>query len=229
MCCGKYHTGQVLISSTILKKGFCMKRYILECLGAMFLVLIYAMTESPLAIGSMLAVLVYIGSNISGSHYNPAVSLAMRIRGKIKTKDMFYYMGSQILGGFLASLIYLVISDKPYFLVPASWVKPWMMFLIELLFTFFFCYVFLTVMTSKKFQRNSIYGLVIGFALMSIAFLGATFNPAVSIGPGIYKLFAGGFDLGHIPAHLLGALSGGLLAGFAYQFLNVDMPKTAKK
>lgn len=203
-----------------------MRRYILECFGAMFLVLIYALTESPLAIGMMLTVLVYVGSQISGSHYNPAVSLAMRIRGKIDTATMFCYMTAQIIGGFFAAILYLVIAKKAYYPTPASWVAPWRMCTIELLFTFFFCYVFLTVMTSKKFQRNSIYGLVIGFALLSIVFLGATFNPAVSIGPGLFDFFWGGSAFRHIPAHVLGAFAGGGLAGLAYKFLNVDMPKS---
>ena len=199
-----------------------MRRSIFEFFGTMFLVLAYSLTESPLAIGAMLMVLVYLGAQISGSHYNPAVTLAVWMRGKIKTRMMCCYMGSQVAGGLLAAIIYWFIAGKRYYPVPAAWVADWKMFTIELLFTFFFCYVFLTIMTSKKFNRNSIYGLVVGFALLSILFLGATFNPAVTVGPAVFDALFMGDAFRYIPAHLLGSLAGGGLAGFAYQFLNVD-------
>ena len=60
-----------------------MKKYIVEGIGTYFLVLIIGLTGNPIAIGIGLSILVYMGGHISGAHYNPAVSLAMIIRGEI--------------------------------------------------------------------------------------------------------------------------------------------------
>ena len=57
-----------------------MKNYLTEFIGTFFLVLTIGLTViaqspfAPLAIGSALMVMVYMGGHISGAHYNPAVS-----------------------------------------------------------------------------------------------------------------------------------------------------------
>ena len=63
-----------------------MKKYLTEFIGTFFLVLTIGLTVlplAPLAIGSALMVMVYMGGHISGAHYNPAVTLAVFMRGKI--------------------------------------------------------------------------------------------------------------------------------------------------
>ncbi len=197
-----------------------MKKYIFECIGTMFLVLSYGFTENPIAIGSMLAVLIYLGRDISGGYYNPAVSLAMFIRGKIKLKELGNYVSFQLLGGFLAAIVYWLIAPKRYFPAPASWVGYWQIFLVEVIFTFFFCFVFLVIMTSRRFKDNSLYGIIIGISLITIMFLGATFNPAVSIGPSIFDLFFLGSAIKHMPAYVLGSLTGAVAAAYGYKQYN---------
>jgi len=51
---------------------------------------------APLAIGSVLIVMVYAGGHISGAHYNPAVTLAVWMRGKCRAQDVIPYMIAQI-------------------------------------------------------------------------------------------------------------------------------------
>jgi aquaporin Z len=200
-----------------------MKKYILELIGTMFLVLTYGFTESPLAIGAMFTVLIYLGMNISGSHYNPAISIAMWMRGKIKLNELWFYILFQTIGGFIAAALYWVIASKRYYPAPAEWVSYWKVFLIEFIFTFFVCFVFLFVMTSKKFKFANMSGLIIGFALMAVMFLGATFNPAVSIGPSLFDLFSGSFvAIKHVPEYILGSIGGGAFAGFLYQYIRFD-------
>ena len=75
-----------------------MKNYIIEFIGTFFLVLTIGMTGDPIAIGSMLMVMVYMGGHISGAHYNPAVSISMKIMGLLTTKELSGYIISQILG-----------------------------------------------------------------------------------------------------------------------------------
>ena len=80
-----------------------MKNYITEFIGTFFLVLTIGLTGDPLAIGVMLMVMVYMGGHISGAHYNPAVSIAMILRGLLTTKEAINYILSQLAGAFLAA------------------------------------------------------------------------------------------------------------------------------
>ena len=86
-----------------------MKKYSIEFFGTFFLLLISALTENPIAIGLGLASLIYIGAHISGAHYNPAVSIAMVIRGEISKTECLKYTIAQILGAIAGSFIYFLI------------------------------------------------------------------------------------------------------------------------
>ncbi len=80
-----------------------MPRYLTEFLGTFFLVLTVGLAGgSPLgaiAIGSVLMVMVYMGGALSGAHYNPAVTLAIFLRGKLPARDVLPYMAAQLAGG----------------------------------------------------------------------------------------------------------------------------------
>ncbi len=52
---------------------------------------------AAVAIGSSLMVMVYMGGHISGGHYNPAVSLAVLLRGKLAPQEFVAYVVSQVL------------------------------------------------------------------------------------------------------------------------------------
>src|SRR6187399_3216646 len=91
-----------------------MKKYITEFIGTFFLVLIIGLVggdTAPIAIGSVLMVMIYAGGHISGAHYNPAVTLAVLIRNRISTMDALIYMGSQVLGGVVAAMIVMYFRE----------------------------------------------------------------------------------------------------------------------
>ena len=95
-----------------------MSRYVTELVGTFFLVLTIGLTEmngtpmAPIAIGSVLMAMVYMGGHISGAHYNPAVSVAILIRGKMEARDLVPYMLAQISGAILASLaVWVILQD----------------------------------------------------------------------------------------------------------------------
>ena len=91
-----------------------MKNYITEFIGTFFLVLTIGLTGDPIAIGTMLMVMVYMGGHISGAHYNPAVSIAMIIRGLLSVKEAIKYILSQLSGAILAVLLVnWLSSSKP--------------------------------------------------------------------------------------------------------------------
>lgn len=204
-----------------------MKQYLMEFIGTMFLVLAVGFSSNPIAIGVMLMVMVYMGGHISGGHYNPAVTLAVWLRGKLESRLVAGYMFSQILGAFAAALIFYLVQDRTFSPAPAAGVDVWKSILLELLFTFALCSVVLAVATSDKLKGNYIYGLAIGFTVLTGAFsvgsiTGGAFNPAVAFGPQLMDTLVGGSGLSIFYIYFVGCFAGGALAAVVYKFLNED-------
>lgn len=104
-----------------------MRKYIAECVGTMFLVLLAcgsAVLAGPsigglgigLCFGLVLLCLVYCIGNISGCHVNPAVSFAMFLSGKMRLGEMCGYVVSQLVGAAIgAGFLYWFVSMTPGF------------------------------------------------------------------------------------------------------------------
>jgi aquaporin Z len=181
-------------------------------------------TLAPLAIGAVLMVLIYAGGHISGGHYNPAVTLAALVRGRIGPADALAYWVVQIVGGLLGMALARWVIHPPavhslglsgHLLVAA--------FVGELLFTFALCYVVLNVATSKDHPDNSFYGLAIGFTVLTGAIAvgaisGGVFNPAVAISGAAIGLFAWTTLWAYVVAQVIG----GIAAGLVFLALNPD-------
>ncbi len=207
-----------------------MRKYLMEFIGTMFLVLAVGFSANPIAIGVMFMVMVYMGGHISGGHYNPAVSLAVWIRGRLETKYVAGYMFSQVLGAFTAALIFYLVQERTFAPAPAVGVEVWKSILLELLFTFALCSVVLAVGTTDKLKGNYIYGLAIGFTVMTGAFsvggiTGGAFNPAVALGPQLMDTMEGGKGLSSFYIYFIGCFAGGALAAIIYKFLNQEDAK----
>jgi aquaporin Z len=170
-----------------------MNKYITELIGTFFLVLTIGGSViaggphvvPPLAIGSALMVMIFAGGHISGGHYNPAVTLAVFLRGRCTAGDVVPYMASQIIGAALAAWAVKFLTGGVQSPLLALATGPALV--AEFLFTFALAYVVLNVATSKATSGNSFYGLAIGMTVMSGAFAvgtisGGAFNPAVAVG-----------------------------------------------
>ncbi len=197
----------------------------MEFVGTMFLVLVIALTGNPFAIGITLMVMVYMGGHISGGHYNPAVTLAVWIRGKLKANKIFGYMSSQVLGAFAAAFIAYILIGRPFVPSPTIGVVMWKSILVEILFTFALCSVVLAVATSKKLEGNHIYGLAIGFTLAVGAFAGGgisggAYNPAVALGPMIFKSLIEAQSWNNLMIYLIGPFAGAILSSLAFRYFN---------
>ena len=59
---------------------------------------------APLAIGSVLMVMVFAGGHVSGGHFNPAVSTAVVVRGRMTSIEYGAYMATQVVAAVLAGL-----------------------------------------------------------------------------------------------------------------------------
>jgi aquaporin Z len=171
-----------------------------EFIGTFFLVLTVGAAAAgggrwaALAIGGALMVMVFAGGHVSGGHYNPAVSLAVLVRGKLTARECAGYVLAQAVAA----------TGK--------------MLLAEFLFTFALAYVVLHVATAGDTEGNSFYGLAIGFTLavgiLAVGSIsGGAFNPAVALGASVLGLFA----WGHIWIYLVAELAGGLGAALAFR------------
>ena len=180
-------------------------RYAVEAIGTFFLVFTVGAAvasgspSAPLAIGAVLMVMVYAGGHLSGGHYNPAVTLAVLVRGRIKLRDAAAYWLVQLGAGLLAALVVRDILDPVQLARHATMTLSGhavvAAFVAEMLFTFALCYVVLNVATSKSHPDNSFYGLAIGFTVVAGAFAvgtisGGAFNPAVTLGAAAMGMFA---------------------------------------
>lgn len=205
------------------------KALIVEFVGTFFLVLVIGLTVigpgagpfAPLAIGSVLMVMVYAGGHISGAHYNPAVTLAVWMRGKCETKDVLPYMLTQILAAVIAA--YVVKFFRGDAVVAAATPDVLKAMLNEVLFTFALAYVVLSTATSSKNAGNSYYGLAIGFTVFAGAYAGGAisggaYNPAVAFGITAMGLSA----WNDIWMFLLANFIGAALAATVYRVANPD-------
>ena len=207
-----------------------MRKYITEFIGTFFLVLTIGMVViggkgdfAPLAIGSILMVMIFAGGHISGGHYNPAVTLAVLLRGKISVADAVAYMVVQILGAGVASYVVMyLLNDK----IPdnaAEMVNTTKGLLAEFVGTFALAYVVLNVATAKGTTGNSFYGLAIGFTVLAMALAlggisGGAFNPAVALGISLMKLES----WSSIWVYLVGCFGGASLAALVFKICNPD-------
>lgn len=205
-----------------------MRNYLTEFIGTFFLCLTIGLTVlngtalAPLAIGASLMVMVYMGGHVSGGHYNPAVSLAVLLRGKMASVGEFVgYVVSQCAGAITAGLVVYVILGRTFAPAPAPTASVTAALLVEVLYTFALALVVLNSAASAKTHGNSFYGLAIGFTIVVAAFAGGpvsggAFNPAVGFGPILVNAMLGGGTLGNLWLYLVGPLVGGALAAAVF-------------
>jgi len=183
---------------------------------------------APIAIGSVLMVLVYAGGSVSGGHYNPAVSTAVMLRGKLAANEYVGCVAVQLVAAVLAGLVVIVVGGRHRAGATADVGR---MLIVESLFTFALAYVVLSVATAKAKAKakakanegNSFFGLAIGFVVVvgaiSVGWVsGAAFNPAVALGATVL----GAFTWPHIWVYFLADLVGGAAAAGTFMFIQSD-------
>jgi aquaporin Z len=209
-----------------------MRNLVTEFIGTFFLVFTICLTVTgevpmaPLAIGCSLMIMVYMGGHISGGHYNPAVSLALLMRGKMPGKDFIPYVVAQILGAILAAYLSSVIFGRTIPIAPSANASIVAALLVEVLFTFALALVVLNVATHPAVKGNSFYGLAIGFTIVVAAFAGGgisggAFNPAVGTGITLVHALLGGGSFASWWLYLVGPFVGGAVAAVVYKVQEV--------
>merc|ERR1719329_1385945 len=125
---------------------------------------------------------------VSGANFNPAVSFALGIAGKMNWQDVAGYCCVQLAAGICAGMCYELTIGDMFNLAPTPGFEFWQVGLAEFLYTFMLCFVVLNVACSKVHAgKNEFYGLAIGFVVIAGGYgaghiSGGCFNPAVAIG-----------------------------------------------
>ena len=204
-----------------------MKKYLAEGIGTFFLMLTMVMTAnngtdnlSPAAIGLALAGLTYSGWHISNAHYNPVVTLAVLMCGKVDRTDALYYVVAQIAGAVLAALFgAFLLNCSEVIAIPTHLNKNGLCaFIAEFLGAFALVYVILNVAFTHRNADNSYYGLAIGFTLTGATWAlgsisGGIFNPALALGASV----AGMYEAADFWIYLIGTMLGAAAAASAFQ------------
>jgi len=214
-----------------------MRNYIAELIGTFALVFCGtgaivineqyggAITHVGIAItfGLIIMSMIYSLGNISGAHFNPAVSIAFTIAGRFPVKQLPGYIVSQLTGALLASLTLKFLFPANGLLgatMPAG--TAMQSFILELILTFFLMLVIVNVAVGSK-EQGMFAGLAIGSvvaleAMFAGPVCGASMNPARSFGPAIVS--------GH-PEHLwiyiIAPVAGAALAIPIWKYLTANI------
>lgn len=145
-----------------------------------------------LAFGLVIMIMIYAVGNISGAHFNPAVTIGFFFARRLKAKRIAPYILSQFAGALSAAGVLRLLFPESQGLgmtEPAGGL--WTSALVEVLLTFVLMFVILNV-SSGHMEKGIMAGVAIGgtVALAALAFgpiSGASMNPARSLGPAAFS------------------------------------------
>jgi glycerol uptake facilitator protein len=179
----------------------------------------------------VIAVAIYAFGKTSGAHINPAVTIALVVRGRFPVQEAGPYVVAQVIGGFLGALLIVAAFGKGAvdlngtggtLLGPG--VTFWRGVVAETIGTFLLVTAIFALAVDRRAPpgwAGLMIGLSVACAILVIGPLtGGSLNPARTFGPLLTTALWGGHtDWGHFPVYLIGPVVGGLLAGFAYDLV----------
>jgi MIP family channel proteins len=170
---------------------------------------------------------------ISGGHFNPAVTLGLAAARKMSPREVIPYWIAQLVGGFGAVVVMAIVfgsgvTDRLE-TSPGLGVDDWGALVLEIVATAIFVMVILTVATDASAPWQGVMApLLIGLFLFTAHSTvgpssGASYNPARSLDPVIYN-----GDFGDIWIYLVGPLAGGILGGAVWAAFTDRVDRTKR-
>jgi glycerol uptake facilitator-like aquaporin len=167
-----------------------------------------ALLANAAATAGMLFVLISTLGPISGAHFNPAVSLVMRLRKELSSRELFFYLIAQMAGAMTGVLLAHAMFEQAL-VQPGTHARTGMaQYLSETIATFG---LLLTIMMAVKQKSAQIPALVASYIFAAYWFTSSTSfaNPSVTIARALTQSFAGirpDDVFGFIAAQFVGAL-----------------------
>ncbi len=168
-----------------------------------------ALLGNTIPTGAILVVLITILGPVSGAHFNPAVSLAMSLTGRLAWPRLVSYIGCQIMGGIFGVLVAHAMFDLPLLQVSATARWGTGQWVAEFVASFG---LLLTIFGGLRLAPSAIPMLVGLYITAAYWFTASTSfaNPAVTLARALSDTFAGiapGGVAAFIAAQLAGALA----------------------
>lgn len=176
-----------------------------------------ALIANTLATGAGLYFLISCFAEISGSHFNPAVTLTEMFRGSISWREVFSYLIAQILGAFCGVALANLMFELPVYSTSTKIRTGGSQFLAELIATFGLIAV---IQCGIKFHPNKIALMVASYITAAYWFTSSTSfaNPAVTLARSASNTFAGIMPQ-NVPMFIIAQFIGAFLAFVIFRWL----------
>jgi aquaporin Z len=189
--------------------------------------------SAALSIGAALTSMIYAIGDISGGHFNPAVTVAVLASGKgdQNARKAVRYIGAQLVAGILAAFTYAVAHRGSTFPLGPGLGYNWVgVGIVETLFTFVLTLIVLCVVISHKSNVREFDGFIIGACVVSGGFAagsisGGSLNPAVSCGISASHIRGGGL-FWKASVYSMFELLGALVAAGVFRILHLNSAET---
>jgi aquaporin Z len=211
-------------------------KYLAELLGTFFLVFVGSMTivaagltntpilvVVPLGFGFGLLAAIFAVGDISGGHFNPAVTLAAAMDRRLPLIDAVGYVVAQVVGAIGASAVVLVLTSQDAVrstrnMHPAA-VNDMQAFALEAILTAFLVLIVLTV--TKRDPGHAPLAIPLTLVVIHLAAIpisGASVNPARALAPALV-----GADLSQVWIYLTAPFLGGAIGWVFYRVFERDL------
>ncbi len=213
-----------------------MKRYIAEAIGTFGLVFCGCgamvinditggtITHPGVAItwGLIVMGMIYAFGEISGAHFNPAVTIAFAYAKKFAWSQVPFYVLAQTIGAFIASALLLFLFPESETLgATLPQMDVMRVFVLEVILTFFLMLVIINVSTGSKeigtMAGIAIGGIVLLEAMFAGPMTGASMNPSRSIAPAVLS-----GHIEHLWIYIVAPIFGALLAVMSCKLVKDD-------
>jgi aquaporin Z len=152
------------------------------------------------SIGMALSCMIFALGDVSGGHFNPAVTVAILASGKspLSVTEGGYYIGAQIVGGILGAFTYALVHGGATFPLGPGEGHGWLgVATVEILFTFVLTSVVLGIALLEQNNVGQFGGFIVGSCVIVGGFAaggvsGGSLNPAVSLGISTSHILGGG-------------------------------------
>lgn len=169
-----------------------------------------ALLGNTFATGAMLFVLITMLGPVSGAHFNPVVTLVMRLRGEVQTGEAIGYVAVQLVGGILGVWAAHAMFDLPLLELSTKGRTGTGQWLGEGIATFG---LILTILGTVRHRHVWVPPSVAFYIVAAYWFTSSTSfaNPAITVARSLTDSFAG-IAPGDVPGFILAQIAGGLLA-----------------